>query len=220
MQCHKSLYLQKYYPELKDPIPPSREALFQSGSEVGILAHELFPGGVEIPFEAGDYDRQVRLTQEAIAKGAKTIYEASFNYDGIFVKTDILHKGKNGWALYEVKSSTGFKDIYYPDISVQYYVLNGVGIPVTRAYLVHINNQYVRHGEIDPFTLFSILDVTGAVASGQSSIREEIAHITMSNGRRPLSGLPRGSGCANEREKILRLFLRIWASVPAPVTGR
>lgn len=175
VQCHKSLYLQKYYPELKDPIPPSREALFQSGSEVGILAHELFPGGVEIPFEAGDYDRQVRLTQEAIAKGAKTIYEASFNYDGIFVKTDILHKGKNGWALYEVKSSTGFKDIYYPDISVQYYVLNGVGIPVTRAYLVHINNQYVRHGEIDPFTLFSILDVTGAVASGQSSIREEIA---------------------------------------------
>lgn len=174
VQCHKALYLQKYHPELKDPVPPSREALFQSGSVVGILAHGLFPDGVEIPFEAGNYDMQVRLTQDAIAQGAKTIYEASFNYDGIFVKADILRKGKNGWELYEVKSSTGFKDIYHPDISVQYYVLNGSGIAVTRACLVHINNQYVRRGEIDPFELFTVVDVTGPVKEGQAVIREEI----------------------------------------------
>jgi len=100
--------------------------------------------------------------------------EASFSYDGIFVKADILHKGKGGWELYEVKSSTGFKDIYQPDISVQYYVLNGSGVAVNRAFLVYINNQYVRHGDIDPFELFSIVDVTGPVVEGQSVIIEEI----------------------------------------------
>jgi hypothetical protein len=174
VQCHKALYLRKYYPELSDPVPASREALFRSGSEVGIIAHGLFPGGVEIPFEAGNYDMQVRLTQEAIANGAETIYEASFNYDGIFVKVDILHKGTGGWELYEVKSSTGFKDIYQPDLSVQYYVLNGAGIPVTKAFLVHINNQYARQGDIDPFELFSIVDMTDSVTAFQHDIGQEI----------------------------------------------
>jgi hypothetical protein len=174
VQCHKALYLQKYHPELKDPVPPSREELFQSGSEVGIIAHGLFPGGIEIPFEAGSYAQQVKLTQEAIEKGVETIYEASFSYDGVFVKVDILHKGKSGWELYEVKSSTGFKDIYQPDISVQYYVVNGPGIPVTRVSLIHINNQYVRQGDIDPFELFTIVDMTDQVEASQSAIREEI----------------------------------------------
>ena len=174
VQCHKALYLQKYYPELKDPVPPSREALYQSGSEVGDIAHGLFPGGIEIPFEAGSYAQQVKLTRDAIAQGTETLYEGAFQYDGIFVKADILHKGKSGWELYEVKSSTGFKDIYQPDISVQSYVLNGAGIPVTRAFLVHINNQYVRQGDIDPFELFTIIDMTDSVEANQHAIREEI----------------------------------------------
>lgn len=174
VQCHKALYLQKYHPELRDPVPPSREALFQSGSEAGIIAHELFPGGVEIPFEEGTYDTQVKLTQDAIARGVETLYEAAFNHDGMFVKVDILRKGKKAWELYEVKSSTGFKDIYLPDISVQYYALNGAGIPVTRAFLVHINNQYVRQGTIDPFQLFTVVDMTHAVEASQASVREEI----------------------------------------------
>ena len=129
---------------------------------------------MEIPFEAGNYDTQVKLTKEAIAHGAETLYEAAFKYDDIFVKVDILHKGKSGWELYEVKSSTGLKDIYQPDISVQYYVLNGAGIPVTRAFLVHINNQYVRQGDIDPFQLFTIVDMTDSVEAFQISVREEI----------------------------------------------
>ena len=174
VQCHKALYLLKYHPELKDPVPPAREALFQSGSEVGIIAHGLFPGGIEIPFKAGSYAQQVKLTQDALAQGKETIYEASFNYNDIFMKADILDKGKDGWELYEVKSSTGFKDIYRPDISVQYYVLNGAGIPVTKAFLVHINNQYVRQGDIDPFELFTIIDMTDLVEANQPAIGEEI----------------------------------------------
>jgi hypothetical protein len=78
---------------------------------VVIIAHGLFPGGVEIPFEEGNYDMQVKLTQDAIARGVETLYEAAFNYDGVFVKGDLLRKGKTGCELYEVKSSTGFKDI-------------------------------------------------------------------------------------------------------------
>lgn len=175
VQCHKALYLHTYHPDLKDPVPPSREALFRAGSEVGILARGLFPGGVEIPFESGSYDMQVVLTRDAMAKGAHTIYEATFSYDGIFVKVDILRKGENGWELYEVKSSTGFKDIYLPDIAVQYYVVTGAGVAVSRACLVHINNQYVRRGIIDPWEFFTIVDMTGPVRTYQLAVKEEVA---------------------------------------------
>ena len=56
LQCRKALYLQVYHPELADPVPPSREALFESGSRVGELAHGLFPGGVFIPYEADNFE--------------------------------------------------------------------------------------------------------------------------------------------------------------------
>ena len=44
LQCHKSLYLQKFRPELKDAITDEKEKLFSGGNEVGILAHERWPG--------------------------------------------------------------------------------------------------------------------------------------------------------------------------------
>ena len=174
LQCHKSLYLHKHHPELRDEIPPSREALFQSGSEVGIMAQRLFPGGITIPYDPDNYERQVELTREAIEKGITTLYEPAFQFDNVFVKVDILHKGKDGWDLYEVKSSTSIKDVYIPDAAVQHYVVKGSGLPVSRAFLVHINNQYVREGEIEVKKLFTINDVTLEVRQILDTIEGEL----------------------------------------------
>jgi hypothetical protein len=64
LQCPKSLYLQKYHPELAGEVSESREALFKSGKEVGVLARGLHPGGVEILFDAKNFARQLELTKE------------------------------------------------------------------------------------------------------------------------------------------------------------
>lgn len=175
LQCHKALYLHKYRPELKDPVSASQQAIFESGSLVGEIARNLFPGGILIPYIEDNYDKQVTETGKAIKKGAEVLYEASFLYDGIFVKADILKKGKRGWELYEVKSSTGPNDIYQSDMAVQYYVLKGSGIPVAKAFLVHINNQYVRQGDIDPNELFTIVDMTDSVVAYEDRVKDEIA---------------------------------------------
>lgn len=169
IQCHKSLFLHKFRPELKDPTPPSAEALFESGSEVGIIAQGLFPGGVNIPYDPEDYDKQVRLTQETVRSGIDTIYEAAFKYNGVFVKTDILNKEKEGWSIYEVKSSTSMKDIYLPDAAIQFYTVKGSGLPVSRVYLVHINNQYIREGDIEVQKLFTVNDITSEVLGRQDT---------------------------------------------------
>jgi hypothetical protein len=174
LQCHKSLYLHKYHPGLKDEISEKQEALFQTGVNVGIYAQKLFPGGVEIPFDNVSLSKQIKRTMIEIENGAKVIYEAAFSYDNVFVKVDILRKTENGWEIHEVKGSTGVKDVHYDDIAVQYYVLKGSGLSVSKTFLVHINNQYVRQGEIEVDKLFTIQDLSNDVIEKQTSIKNEI----------------------------------------------
>lgn len=86
MQCPKALYLQKNPPAFEFPPQPDLEARFHAGHEVGILAQQLFPGGTEVPFEGLSVAEQIEQTRQLIDAGAEVIYEASFEYDGIFVK--------------------------------------------------------------------------------------------------------------------------------------
>ncbi len=175
MQCPKSLYLYKYHKELRDEISVVQQAVFSSGTNVGILAQQLFPGGTEVPYKGLSIAEQIRMTKDEIDKGTQTIYEASFEYDGLFVKADILHRGENGWELYEVKSATEVKTVNYQDIAVQYYVLNGAGIQPCKVCLVHINNQYVRSGDIDVDNLFTISDLTDDIVAMQPGVPHHIA---------------------------------------------
>jgi hypothetical protein len=170
LQCHKALWLHKNRPELKTIISAAQQAVFDSGTDVGILAQELFPDGIMIPYEGLSYAEQLAMTEDALNRGEKTIYEAAFSFDGVFVKVDILHRGKVGWEVYEVKSSTDCKDVYLNDIAVQNYVIAGSGLPITRACLVHINNSYVRHGDIEVEKLFAIQDVTEKVLTRQANV--------------------------------------------------
>ena len=170
LQCHKALWLQKYQPELKDEVSESQQAAFDSGTDVGILAQQLFPGGVEVPYEGLQHVEQLTLTQKLLWDNTEVIYEAAFAFEETFCKVDILSKANDGLELYEVKSSTGCKDVYLNDIALQYHVVKGAGHKPVRAFLVHINNQYVRNGAIDVYQLFTILDVTEEIVSMQEDV--------------------------------------------------
>jgi len=83
---------------------------------------------------------------------------------------DVLHVKGREVSLYEVKSSTGLKDIYLHDVSIQYYVLAHLGFSVKDAYVVHVNNSYVRGDELDLHELFCVVDVSEEVRALQSDI--------------------------------------------------
>ena len=186
MQCHKALYLYKHHKELRDEISAAQQTIFASGTDVGVIAQDLFPSGVEVPYEGLSISQQVKMTKDEIAKGTKTIYEASFEYDGLFVKVDILNLGDKGWELYEVKSSTSVKDINYDDIALQYYVLVGAGIKLNKASLVHINNQYVRNGDVEVEKLFTINDLTEDIVEMQQEVPSNISSMrSMIGGEMP-----------------------------------
>ena len=159
MQCPKALFLQKNPPDFAFPPQPDLEAKFRAGNEVGILAQQLFPGGTEVSFEGLSVPEQIEQTRQLIDAGSRVIYEASFEFDGIFVKVDILVKDDDGWQIHEVKMSTSVKEVNLDDVAIQFYVLGHCGLLVSGAYLVHINNQYVRQGEIVVKQLFAGEDV-------------------------------------------------------------
>jgi len=186
LQCHKSLYLHKFRPELRGEPTPELEALWKSGHEVGDFAHMLFPGGAIVPFDGLTKEEQLAKTLEEIDRGTKAIYEATFSFDDVFVKADIIVRNRGYWDLYEVKSSTSVKEHHWDDVAVQYYVLSGCGLPINKAFLVHINNSYVRQGDIVPEELFVLQDITGIVREKQASIPEELAGMrAMLRGKEP-----------------------------------
>ncbi len=183
LQCPKSLWLDRYRPEVRDEISASQERVFNNGIAVGRLARSLFPCGIEIPHEGSTYEEKVQVTAALIGEGVTTLYEASFSFDDLFIKADILHLGKGGWDLYEVKGTTQVKDIHLDDVALQYYVIAGSGLPINRAFLVHVNNEYVRRGEVDVHQLFTIEEITGLVREKQTDVRDAIGAL-----RRMLQG--------------------------------
>lgn len=177
LQCHKALWLHKNRPELKSKPSAAQQSAFESGTDVGILAQQLFPDGIEVPYDGLTHAEQLSRTQELIADGATTIYEATFSYDNVFIKVDILHRGETGWEIYEVKSSTECKEVYLNDIAVQCYVAAGSGLPITRACLIHINKRYVRYGDIEVEKLFTILDVMEKVYTRQVNVPDKLTSM-------------------------------------------
>ena len=164
LQCHKALWLDKYKPELKSDASAQTQQNFAVGHQVGDLAKQLFPNGVEIEFDAQNFPTMITKTKQLIVDGIEVIYEATFSENGVFAMVDILVKNGDAWDIYEVKSSTSVKAVYIDDVSVQRYALSDV-LNIGRCYVVHINNKYIRQSELDIQQLFTIVDVTDNLKS-------------------------------------------------------
>ena len=175
IQCEKHLYLYKYHYKWKDPVSEAQQAIFDRGTNVGKLAQDLFSGGIDVaPPNPFQYTKSAQLTQQKIEEGEKSFYEASFIYDEVLVAVDILVKSGKKWKIYEVKSSTSISETYILDAAVQYYVLKNSGLDIADIYIVYINNQYVRQGELKIKGLFTVQSVLDLVIEQQGIIEEKI----------------------------------------------
>lgn len=185
MQCYKRLWLSKYRPELA-VIDESTQSKFRIGQSVCKHAWNLFPGGVCVEYNENT-SVMAAATKELLKSGTKTIYEAAFVYKNLIAVCDIVVVTEEGLEIYEEKSSTGMKDTYIHDISFQCYVLRKCGFTVRKASIVHINNQYVRYGDLEYDKLFVINDVTGIAFEYFDLIGKTIPEIEeMQTGRKPL----------------------------------
>lgn len=174
-QCSKLLWF-RY--NAKDQIPAPKEAqqaIFDQGHLVGALAKQLFPGGIEIDPEPADLEGAIRLTQNALFL-RRPIYEATRSFGGGCARADILIPVAGyAWDLVEVKSSTQLKEeVHLPDLAFQAYVFTGAGMKLRKCFLAHINNEFVRHGPVDPKKFFTLQDVTRPVLVMTREIQDQI----------------------------------------------
>ncbi len=177
-QCPKRLFLHKFRPDLKNPINEQQQAVFNTGTSVGELAQKLFPGGVDVtPPDSYSYEIAVAKTKELIEQGATIIYEASFQYEGVLCALDILVKKENTWYGFEVKSTSSVKPQHVQDASLQYFVVTNSGITLQDFSIIHLNNQYVRKGELDIEQLFTTTSILEEVLEQQVVVFDKVREL-------------------------------------------
>ncbi len=174
VQCPKILWMDKYMPEAAEE--QDNEAVFETGHKVGDLARSYFGEYALVDYNA-DKSVMVNDTKSLIESKCNNIAEASFLYDGLFCAVDILHSTEDGYDIVEVKSSTEVKGIYLDDVAFQNYVLSNCGINVNRVYVMHIDNTYVRNGELDLLGLFELEDVTDIAKDKYAEVERKIKRI-------------------------------------------
>jgi predicted RecB family nuclease len=171
-QCVKRLYWQVHQPELAAQPGAADQAIMEQGREVGLLARQLFPGGVEVGSDGG-LDQAIRATRELIANPEiPALFESAFEHDGVVVRVDVLHRRADGrLRLIEVKSSASLKEEHLDDVAIQYRVLSRCGLDVGACCLAHVNRSYIfRGGSVDPWRFFRIRNVTRQVAKLQPKL--------------------------------------------------
>jgi len=171
------LWLKKHDPKKLPPVDAATQAIFDTGHAFEQYAESLFSGGVNLGFN--NYDEYLSLpkrTSDALSKGAKTIFQGRFEYEQLTFICDIIQVVSDKTVdLIEIKSSTKAKPEHEFDLAFQMVVLEGCGFTVRNISVVHVNNKYVRQGEIDAKKITSTNDITDVVKAKREITKKYIA---------------------------------------------
>lgn len=174
LQCHKSLYLNKFRPYLRDKISEEQLAKFARGHAVGKIAQQLFPGGIAMTRPGKPAAEKTALL---ISEGFPVIYEACFISDDVIVALDILVKQGNGYNAYEVKSSLALSNVYYNDAFLQYHVINASGLKPEKFFLIHRNADVELTESAVLQDMFVFTDVTNECEANELIVHNGISQM-------------------------------------------
>ncbi|MBN4073353.1 DUF2779 domain-containing protein [Mariprofundus ferrooxydans] len=172
MQCPKRLYLTVYPPEMPEEEDSGESLPILNGNTVGEMACKLYPG-VMVEYDQG-LSAAIAETSRLVAdEQVQCIHEATFSYDNILVRVDLLERTDSGWILTEVKAATSVKEYYLNDATVQAWVVQGCGLKLDVVRLMHVNNQFVYQGDDVYDGLLHAADISDIVLSRIETIGEQ-----------------------------------------------
>lgn len=161
LHCPKSLWLLKHKPEA-----------YPNG-EFSDYAKKLAAEGYQV--EA--YVRElVELGEDAARFSFQTVFQTG---RGLYATSDMVRENEDGSVnLYEIKSSTRVKtDAKHnqvKDACFQMITAEEVGQDVRDIFIVHLNGDYLRDGEVDPGALLTFANVTSEVREVEAETGIEI----------------------------------------------
>ena len=175
LQCPRLLWISSNQPERMSQPDAATQYIFDQGQQVGELARQVFPGGIEVP--VGNF-RENMLRSRSLLQERKPLFEAGFMAGNTFARADILKPvADNAWDIIEVKSSTSVKKVNVHDVAFQRYCYEQSGLEIRRCFLMYINNQDIRNGDIEPEQLFTTEDITGAVNEVYSEVPRRVSEM-------------------------------------------
>lgn len=181
IQCPKMLWMKKNMPDQFDE-SVMNDAVLEAGNMVGDLAMGYYGPFVEVAFDPSDPERFTKAaaeTKKLLEAGEKIICEATFSIPGHYCMVDILLVRDDGsFDMVEVKSSTKTKDVYFHDMAYQCWLIHQCGYRVNSVSLMHINNGYVREGNLDLQKLFTVEDHTQEVFKMAKRVGDHVADIS------------------------------------------
>jgi hypothetical protein len=215
--CPKDTWLKLHKPELVERIKPSQFELhlMEQGSQVEAWARKLFPDGRLI---TATYDEACLETQRLMTEGTNAIFQATFVANGFIAKCDVLVWGGAAWDIYEIKGTNSKKERkedsdHISDLAFQAVVLEKAGVTAGRLFIIHLNKEYVRDGDIDVESLFVKYASTEQVDAKRAEIVAQMQAAKEFLGR---SGEP-GGGCDchyNGRSRHCRTFAYSHPEIP------
>ena len=98
------------------------------------------------------------------SKDETLLWQKTFSHQNYTMRADALvYKPQTEtYDLYEIKSGTGVKRENYFDVTYQYLVLSEEH-KLDRLFILHLNKEYIREGQLDIARLFVAEDVTQKV---------------------------------------------------------
>ncbi|HVY01562.1 MAG TPA: DUF2779 domain-containing protein [Candidatus Nanoarchaeia archaeon] len=177
LKCSKYIWLAFNNSEELPKIDDATQHRFDEGHKIGELAKELFPKGIEIVEKIPVQND--KASREAL-KRRVPLFEAGFldETEKCYARADILVPvKKDEWDIYEVKSATEVKEEYIWDLAFQKYCYESAGIKIRNCFIVHVNNEYVRQGEVNPKELFITAPIYDEVDEESKNVKDNIKKL-------------------------------------------
>ena len=210
IRCQKILWLDAHKSEVRDE-SVFNKAVFETGNRVGDLAMGYYGAFSEVPYN-DDKSIMIAETKRLLAANTPIICEGSFSFNGNFCSVDILRVRGNDVEITEVKSSTDISPIYYDDIAFQYHVLSSCGLNLKKTFIMHINNEYERQGNIDLTGLFTAHECTTIVRAMQKDVAANIECFKKSAEEKNELNVEIGMHCVDPYECEYRAYC--WKHIP------
>jgi hypothetical protein len=168
--------------------------LMEQGAAVGELARKLYPDGISALATAGG-DTAVETQKLLIQR--KPIFEAGFVAGQLYARVDMLvPAGKEAWDILEVKGVTQIDESHIQDCAFQKHVCEKAGLKIRKVFLVYVNKDFIKKGDVEPARFLNSEDITKLVETEQDGISagiDVILKVAASKSKpKPVMNLP---GC-------------------------
>lgn len=177
-ECSSFFWFWKNDPSVlsKEKEDPFIDRLKSQGYEVELFARQLYPNAILVN---GQPKMASEMTSQLINQGTQEIFQASFLAEGLFSSCDILlwNDLYGGWDIVEVKSSTDKEKKakeHILDAAFQRVVLEKAELKVVNVYLLELNKNFYKDGEIDPNQVFNTTEITTQCIELESQILADI----------------------------------------------